>query len=113
VYCCKLRVRCSQDGNRAPCSPTTGRWSAFEMKTGMYFLSSLSLSVHLFSPLVDVDDLLLSFSFVMWTVTCRRSSLQWSKGGGVCVCVGGARPRVGAVFFLWGEILSTELYKAG
>ncbi len=70
---------------------------------------SLSLSVHLFSPLVHVDDLLLSFCFVMWTVTCRRSSLQWSKGE-VCVYERGACGLVLVPFvFLWGEILSTDL----
>ncbi len=104
LYCCKLRVRCKQDGNRAPCSSsTTGRWSAFEMKAGMCFLSSLSLSLHLFSPLVHVDDLLLSFCFVTWTVTCRRSSLQWSNGE-VCVYARGARGLVLVPF--WCRFLS-------
>jgi hypothetical protein len=78
-----------------------------------YVFSFLSLSLSLISPLVHVDDLLLSFCFALWIVTCRRFFSAMVKGGGVCVCAGGARPRVGAVLvpfvFLWGEILSTEL----
>jgi hypothetical protein len=62
------------------------------------FFLLLSLSLHLFSPLVHVDDLLLSFCFVMWTVTCRRSSLQWSKGE-VCVYARGARGLVLVTFW--------------
>jgi hypothetical protein len=113
VNCCKLRVRCTQEGNRATCSPTTGRWSAFDMKTDMCFLSSsLSLSPPIFSSCACRWP---STVFLLCYVNCDMPSFfsAMVEGGGVCVCAGSARPRVGDVLvpfvFLWGEILSTDL----
>jgi hypothetical protein len=104
VYC-KLRVRCSQDGNRAPCSPTTGSWSAFEMKTGMYFLSSLSLS--LFPPIFSSCACRWpSTVFLLCYVNCDMPSFfsAMVKGGGVCMRGGRAAScwcRFGAVLVLF------------
>ncbi len=73
VYRCKLRVRCSQDGKSRTMLTNYGKVErVWDEDTYVFSFFSLSLSLHLFSPLVHVNDLLLSFCFVMWTVTCRR-----------------------------------------